>query len=399
MIYCPYCNTEVKEEDSYCYKCGNKLNIECSKCQKKNRSDALFCSNCRNNLKITGKESSFLYWKNIFLIVLIAIILTGTFLSLITINNLTINKGLLAMIILFIGGLIFFLINKKFKNLVFISFIYSLIITMIFYTSGTETYSITKTISYNFSIWNIINYPPVFPDLILAIYMYYLKLPISIFISGILGGILGILLLLSLLKNNQIKKISSFWRPWKKSDIISIIAVTVSLIVACFSLGYSSMPGDLYIEDPTIFGINNNVSIPNSDYILLQVELKNDGGQDLVIKNLFLQLNSTRDTNKSSWFDMIGEYPELSTESFKKDLIFKRSLILRPHSTISKVLVFKRNLNSTNLENNKNYAINFGYTNFEINRIKINIGNITIHERTNEDTSHGNWSYWPIEQN
>ena len=55
---CPYCNSDVGENEKYCHVCGKPLKIKCSKCGTLIDAKYVYCTECGNKLKVDDNNRS-----------------------------------------------------------------------------------------------------------------------------------------------------------------------------------------------------------------------------------------------------------------------------------------------------------------------------------------------------
>jgi len=124
--------------------------------------------------------------------------------------------------------------------------------------------------------------------------------------------------------------------------VLSSIAILISLISLYFS--WYGTPGIVQPIRPNGYGIIRGIESFPSDHIVLPLEWENTSGKPIVIRNISLILKKLgtdgQETGSTYQFLLAGEYPEISSEAFKKPFVLKNSFVVDAKSIPQKVLVF-----------------------------------------------------------
>jgi hypothetical protein len=149
---------------------------------------------------------------------------------------------------------------------------------------------------------------------------------------------------------------------------VSILAAVVSIVSAAVTIYRTSpigpvktvMPLSAYAIVRGIDPLGKGWGAPApSDHIVLPVELSNNSGSTVLLKEPILQLHEIgTPKNKNVTFFLNGEFEELSPSVFSSvnshPPSFATSLVLAPHSVSKRVLVFR-----VSKWNGRNYCFRF----------------------------------------
>jgi hypothetical protein len=133
-------------------------------------------------------------------------------------------------------------------------------------------------------------------------------------------------------------------KRWRIETIISVFALLVSCGTLAFTFTYNLFPGRVQPFSPSGYVIIRGVDPFPSDHLVLPIEWENGGGRSVLIRHprlILRELDSDgNEVGVEYTFFLAGEYPDISSTSFREGYSIKRSFILEPHSVALKMLVF-----------------------------------------------------------
>jgi hypothetical protein len=133
-------------------------------------------------------------------------------------------------------------------------------------------------------------------------------------------------------------------QKWLRADIISTCALAVSTIALVISILAEWTPGTVRPLKPSGYGIIREVGSFPSDHIVLSLEWQNTSSDPILVRHPYLLLRELgpdgEETGNELRFVLAGEYPDISTDSFKERYSIQTSFAVDTRSISVKVLVF-----------------------------------------------------------
>jgi hypothetical protein len=141
------------------------------------------------------------------------------------------------------------------------------------------------------------------------------------------------------MKNKYLySKIQKFYKNICLPFIVPSISI-ISLIISIFGVPF----GKTVPLKPAGYSIIRDISSFPSDHLVLPIEWQNSQWRSVIIRQPYLilrLLNSSGQETNEFKFTLAGDYPEISTEAFKKEYRIRNAYILQPKSITSFIMIF-----------------------------------------------------------